>query len=74
MLSGVCLFVTPWTATCQAPLSMELFRQEHWSGLPFPPPGGLPNPGTELTSPVSPALAGKFFTTESPKSLVLLPP
>ena len=43
----------------QAPLSMEFSRQEYWSGLPFPPPGDLHNPGTEL---VSPALAGRFST------------
>ena len=44
---------TPWTAAHQAPLSMGFPRQEYWSGLPFPPPGDLPNLGTE---PVSPAL------------------
>ena len=54
-------FVTPWTVACQAPLSMGFPRQEYWSGLPFPSPGDLPNPGTE---PVSPALAGRFFTIE----------
>ena len=43
---------------------MGLPRQEHWSGLPFPPPGELPNPGIEPTSPAAPALAGGFFTTE----------
>ena len=48
---------TPWTVACQAPLCMEFSRQEHWSGLPFPPPGGLPNLGMELMSLVSPALA-----------------
>ena len=53
---------TPWTVAHQAPLSMGFFRQEYWSGLPFPPPGNLPDPGIE---PVSPALAGKFFTTEA---------
>jgi len=47
-----------------APLSMGFPRQEYWNGLPFPPPGDLPNPGTEPASPVSPALAGRFFTTE----------
>ena len=46
-LSHVLLFVTPWTVDCQAPLSMEFYRQEHWSGLPFPPPGDLPNLGIE---------------------------
>jgi len=42
---------------------MECSRQEYWSGLPFPPPGALPEPGI---TPVSPALAGRFFTTEPP--------
>ena len=48
-------FETPFTITCQAPLSMGFPRQEFWSGLPFPPPWYLPNPGTEHMSPVSPA-------------------
>ena len=48
----------------QAPLSLGSSRQEHWSGWPFPSPGILPDPGIELSSLVSPALAGKFFTTE----------
>ena len=43
--------VTPWTAACQAPLSMGFSGQEHWSGLPFPPPGDLPDPGIEPESP-----------------------
>ena len=47
-------------------LSMEFLRQEYWSGLPFPSPEDLPNPGTELTSLVSPALAGGFFISEPP--------
>ena len=46
--------------------SMEFSRQEYWSWLPFLPPGDLPNPGVEPTSPVSSALAGRFFTTEPP--------
>ena len=54
---------TPWTVACQAPLSMGLFRQEYRSGLPFPSPGGLPDPGI---NPMSPALASRFFTTEPP--------
>ena len=45
---------------------MEFPRQEYWSGLPFPFPGDLPDPGIEPMSPVSPALAGGFFTTEPP--------
>ena len=52
---------TPWTVACQAPLPMGFLGQEHWSGLPFPTPGGLSDPGIE---PVSPAFAGRFFTTE----------
>ena len=50
-LSCVQLFVTPWTAACQTPLSMEFSREEYWSGLPFPSPGDLPHPGTEPESP-----------------------
>ena len=53
----------PWTTAHKATLSMGFSRQESWSGLPFPSPGDLPNPGIE---PVSPALADGFFTTESP--------
>ena len=53
----------PWTVAHQAALSMRFPKQEYWSGLPFPPPGDLPDPGIEL---VSPALAGGFFTTEPP--------
>ena len=63
VLSHVQLFVAPWTAGCQASLSLEFPRQEYWSGLPFPPPGDLPNPGVE---PASSALAGRFFTAEPP--------
>ena len=47
LLSCVRLFVIPWAVACQAPLSMEVSRQEYRSGLPVPSPGGLPNPGTE---------------------------
>ena len=45
---------------------MEFFRQEYWSGLPFPRPRDLPHPETEPTFLASPALAGRFFTTEAP--------
>ena len=48
---------------CSPPGSMGFSRQEHWGGLPWPPPGDLPNPGIEPTSLMSPALAGGFFTT-----------
>ena len=51
LLSRVQLFVTPWTVAYQAPPSMGFSRQECWSGLPFPSPGDLPNPGIELGSP-----------------------
>ena len=51
----------------QDPLSMGFSRQEHWSGLLCPPPGTLPNPGMEPASLMSPALAGKFFTTTPPE-------
>ena len=49
----------------QTPLSMEFYRQEYWSGLPYPPPGDLPNLGIEPTSLMSPALASRFFTTRT---------
>ena len=65
LLQGVQLFATPWTVARQAPLSMGFSRQEYWSGLPCPPPGDLPDPGIEPASPVSPALAGGFFTTSA---------
>ena len=60
--SRVRLLVTPWAVTCQAPLTIGFSRQEYWSALPFPSPGDLPDPGTEPTSLMSPALAGGFFT------------
>ena len=62
VLSHVQFFLTPWTVAHQAPPSMEFSREEYWSGLPFPSPGGLPDPGIE---PASPALAGRFFTSEN---------
>ena len=54
--------------TLESPLGLSIGfpRQEYWSGLPFTPPGDLPNPGFEPASPESPALAGRFFTTEPP--------
>ena len=54
----------PWTVARQAPPSMGFPRQENWSGLPFPSPGDLPDPGIKSKSP---ALAGGFFTTEPGK-------
>ena len=59
--SCVRLFAIPWTVAHQAPLSKGFPRQTHWSELPFPPPRGLPDPGIEPTSPISPALARRFF-------------
>ena len=55
-------FATPWSVVRQAPLSMEFFRQEYWSGLPCPPPGDLPIQGSNPHL-LSHALAGGFFTT-----------
>ena len=57
-------FVTPWTVACQVPLSMGFSRQDYWSGLTFPSLGDLPDSEIELGSP---ALAGRFFTTELPR-------
>ena len=54
---------TPWTAACQAPLSMILSQQAYWSGLPFPSPGDLPNPGTKSGSP---ALQADSLPSEPP--------
>ena len=51
VLSHVQLFDTPWTVAHQAPLPMGYPMQEHWSGLPFPPPGDLPDPGIKPRSP-----------------------
>ena len=65
VLIYVWFFVNPWTVTRQAPLSKGFSKQEYWSGMPFPPPGDLPDPGIKPAFPVSPALAGRFFTTET---------
>ena len=62
--------MNPRTVACQAILSMGFPRQEYWRGVPFPSPGDLPNPGIEPMSPVSPALASGFFTTD-PRYLFL---
>ena len=63
--SCIQLFVILWTVTLQAPLSMGFSRQDYWSCLPCPSPGHLPNPGIEPMSLMSPALAGRFFTTST---------
>ena len=65
-LSCVQLFATPQTVAHQAPLTVGSSMQEYWIGLPFPSLGDLPNPGIKLISLVSPALAGRLFTTEPP--------
>ena len=61
--SRACFFATLWTVAHQD--SMGFPRQKYWSGLPFPPPGDLPNPGIETASLPSPVLAGGFFTTSA---------
>ena len=62
LFAKLCLTLpTPWTVAHQAPLSMEFSRQEYWSGLPFPSPGDLPEPGIE---PGSPALQANSLPTE----------
>ena len=64
-LSRVRLFATLWTVALHILLSLGFFRQEHWSGLPCPPPGDLPNPGIEPASHYVPCIAGGFFTTSA---------
>ena len=61
-------FAIPRTTVLQALLFVECPRQEYWNGLPFPSPGDLPDPGIE---PASPALAGRFFTTELPGKTIM---
>ena len=63
LLSNVRLFATPWTVAHQAPPPMGFSRQEYWSGLPFPSPGDLPDPGIK---PRSPALRAYALTSEPP--------
>ena len=63
LLNRVRLFAAPWTVAYQAPPSIEFSRQEYWSGLPFPSPGDLPNPGIE---PGSPALQADTLSSEPP--------
>ena len=62
-LSRARLFVTPWTVVYKAPLSVEFSRQEYWSGLPFPSPGDLPDPGIK---PRSPTLQADALPSEPP--------
>ena len=71
LLSHGQLFATPWTVVHQAPLSMEFSKQEYWSGLPWLPPGDVPDPGIRPTSPVAPAQAASLLLTppEKPSSI-----
>ena len=62
--SHVRLFSAPWNVACQAPLSIEFSRQEYWSGVPFPTPGDLPDPGS------NPHLSPPLHWPEVPLSLV----
>ena len=68
LFSRVRLFATLWTVAHQAPQSMRFSRQEYWSGLPFPSPGDLSNPGIE---PRSPALQADALTSELPVAKIL---
>ena len=63
--STIRLFATPWTVVYQAPLSMGFSRQEYWSGLSWPSPGDLPDPGNDPGHLFSPSLAGWFFSTSA---------
>ena len=63
--SAVSDSVTPWTVALQAPLSMGFSRQDYWSGLSFPPPKDLLNPGINPASFMYPALSSRFFTTSA---------
>ena len=67
-LSHIWLYATPWTVVRQAPLSIVFPSQEYWSGLPFPSPEDLPDPGM---NPTLSALPGRFFTTEPPEKILL---
>ena len=72
--SHIQLFVTPWTLACQAHLSVEIFRQEYWTGLPFPSQGDSPNPGNELVSLASLfAFLQSFFCLFSRVQLFVTP-
>ena len=66
VVSHVQLLMSLWMVAHQVSPSMGFSRQEYWSGLPFSPPGDLPNPGIKLMSPESPALSAGFSTTEPP--------
>ena len=63
LVSCIRLFTTPWIVSCLAPLPMDFSRQKYWSGLPFPTPGDLPDPGIK---PISPALQADSLLSEPP--------
>ena len=67
VLSHVRLFATPQSVACQAPLPLGFPKKEYWSGLPFPPPGDLPDSGFKPVSLASPTLGGRFCTTATPE-------
>ena len=71
LLSLVWLFATPWTVAHHAPQSKGFSRQEYWSGLAFPSPGDLPDPGIKPVSLASPAMSGGFFSTVPPAKMVV---
>ena len=68
-MPGNQLFAAAWAVARQAPLSMGLTKQEYWSGLPFPTPGDLPDPGIKPASPASPKLADRVLTVPPGKLL-----
>ena len=69
LLSYVQLFGIPWTVAYQAPPSMGFPRQEYWSGVPFPSPGDLADPGSE---PGSPALQADTLPSEPPEATIII--
>ena len=71
VLSCVQLFVTLWTVADQAPPSRAFSRQDYWSGLSFPAPGDLPDPGIEPVSPASPALHADSYPVSHRGSLIV---
>ena len=72
MLNCFWLFATPWTVSCQTPLSIGFSRQEYWIGLPFPPSGDFSNPRIKEHHLPSPTFSGRVFSTEPFRSLLLL--
>ena len=70
--SCVQLSETPWTVACQAPPSMGFSRQEYWSGLPYPPPRDLPDPGIEPLSPALAADSSPLCPLRSPSPLFII--